>query len=158
MLLRTRCGRRVRFRSSSVGTRHFSSALLSLGLSTSQWVVNTHEGRICVSLRGFGLSLLASARWLGLSLPSRCQRSCSAGCYPWNAVIIPKTAPGGAAKFWNAAKMATLPVNGLRGRGGGVSAACVSCCMVVVAPNDGRSEAQRPESRLAPESRFAGPA
>ena len=48
---------------------------------------------------------------------------------------------------WNAAKMATLPVNGLRGRGGGVSAACVSCCMVVVAPNDGRSEAQRPESR-----------
>lgn len=57
------------------GTRHFCSALLSLGLSTSPWVVDTHEGRICVSLRGFGLGLSASARWLGLSLPSRCQRS-----------------------------------------------------------------------------------
>ena len=46
-----------------------------------------------VALRGFGLSLLASARWLGLSLPSRCQRSRSVGCFPWNAVIIPQNRP-----------------------------------------------------------------
>ena len=29
-----------------------------------------------------------------------------------------------SGEFWNAAKMAALPVNGLRGSGGGVSAAC----------------------------------
>jgi len=44
-----------------------------------------------------------------------------------------------------------------RGCGGGVSAACTFCRKAVAATNDGRSEAQRPESRLAPESTFAGP-
>ena len=38
-----------------------------------------------------------------------------------------------------------------RGSGGGVSAACVFCRKVVAATNDGRSEAQRPESRLSSE-------
>ena len=41
------------------------------------------------------------------------------------SLLYHKTAYNGAVKFWNAAKMAALPVsNGLRGRGGGVSAAC----------------------------------
>ena len=36
----------------------------------------------------------------------RCQRSCSAGCFPLNNVIIPKTAPNGAVKLRKVEKRA----------------------------------------------------
>ena len=43
------------------------------------------------------------------------------------------------------------------GSGWGVSVACAFYRKAVAAPTDGRSEAQRPESRLAPDPQFAGP-
>ena len=91
MLLRTRCGRRVRFRSSSVGTRQ--------------------ECR--VSLRGFGLGLesgrvgdaplpkLRPDGW-DCHFPTDVKDHAPQDCYPWNAFIIPKTDHDGAVKFWNA--------------------------------------------------------
>ena len=57
--------------------------------------------RFCAQhCRGSGLSLSASARWLGLSLPSRCQRSRSAGRFLWNIVIIPKNRSGLTDEIW----------------------------------------------------------
>ena len=57
-------------------------------------------------------------------------------------------------------RLAPAPEGATRGLTVDVLAACIFVFSrkVVAAPNDGRSEAQRPESRLAPESTFAGPA
>ena len=57
--------------------------------------------------------------------------------------------------------MATPPVNnGLRGRGGGCFGGMRFVLAARLSPSraDGQREAQRPESRLSPESTFAGPA